>query len=144
MSDNPNAGLNFPDVMNLRLAAVYVNISEQRLRTVAREETVKGTKDENGAWSFTKEDLDAYLEKKATQPRAGGQRGDGKLWIIRVKYENLKGVKEALEPFGIELQPRYNYEKQKAYREKRKKQLAAEKAEAAGTPQTTASPAKSK
>jgi hypothetical protein len=128
MPANPNLDLNFPDVMNLRLAAVYVDLSEQRLRTVAREGTVKGTKTEDGAWSFTKKDLDAYLEMKATQPRGGGRRGDGKLWIIRVKYENLEAVKAALEPFGIELQPRYNYQKQKEYREKRKKDKAAQKA----------------
>lgn len=134
MSDNPNAGLNFPDVMNLRLAAVYVNVSEQRLRTVAREGTVKGAKDDNGAWMFTKADLDEYLQMKATQPRGGGQRGDGKLWIIRVKYENLADVKEALAAFDIELQPRYNYQKQKEYREKRKKQQAAEKAASASAP----------
>lgn len=139
---NPNASLNFPDVMNLRLAAVYVDVSEQRLRTVAREETVKGTKDENGAWSFTKADLDEYLEMKATTPRGGGTRGEGKLWVIRVKHDVIKEVKAALEPFGIELQPRYNYEKQKAYREKRNKKLAAEKAAAA--PDVSPTPAKQK
>lgn len=131
MSDNPNAGLNFPDVMNLRLAAVYVNVSEQRLRTVAREGTVKGSKDDSGAWTFTKADLDEYLEMKKTMPRGGGgTRGEGKLWIIRVKHTDIKEVKAALEPFGIELQPRYNYQKQKEYREKRKKEQAAEKAAA--------------
>lgn len=131
MSANPNASLNFPDVMNLRLAAVYVDVSEQRLRTVAREGRVKGKKDENGAWIFSKADLDVYLEEKKTQPRRGGTRGEGKLWIIRVKYENLEEVKATLGKFGIELQPRYNYEKQRAYREKRKKEEAAQKAASA-------------
>jgi hypothetical protein len=123
--------INFPDQMNLRLAAVYLNLSEQRVRTLLREEKVPGAvKSDSGAWVLTKEGLDEYKETRKT--RGGGtRRGDGKLWQIRVKYKDLEDVREALAEFDIELEPRYNYERQKAYREKRKKEQAAEKAAAA-------------
>jgi hypothetical protein len=122
--------INFPDQMNLRLAAVYLNLSEQRVRTLLRENKIPGAeKSESGAWVLTKAILDEFKQTHRSRG-GGGRRGDGKLWQIRVKYENLADVREALGKFGIELEPRYNYERQKKYREERKKKQAAEKAAA--------------
>jgi hypothetical protein len=48
--------------------------------------------------------------------------------MINVSHGNLEKVKAALEPFGIKLEPRYNYEKMKEYRTKRDAALKATKA----------------
>ena len=120
--------LNFPELMDLRTAAIYLELSGMRVRTLAREGDIGATKDEAGHWEFAKGDLDAYKAKPRT--RKSGQRGDGNLWQIRIKFKDLEGVKKALAPFGIELQPRYNYEKQKEYRAKQKAKKAAAKAAA--------------
>lgn len=115
--------LDFPDTMDLRTAAIFLELSGTRVRTLARDGDLPAGKDEAGHWQFDKAELEAYKAQPKT--RKGGRRGDGKLWQIRVKYADLEQVKQALAPFGIELEPRYNYERQKAYRAKKKAEAAA-------------------
>jgi len=119
--------IKFPDVMDLRTAALYLGVSEMRVRTLARDDKsgLKATKDEDGKWAFRKADLDAYKSAPRTRKGGGGPRGDGKAWIINVKHADLEKVKNALKPMGIELSPRYNYEAMKAYRVKRDAALKA-------------------
>jgi hypothetical protein len=119
--------------MNLRLASVFLDLSEQRLRTLVRQGTIPGAaKNEEGAWAFTKQGLEQYKAEKATSPRrtGGGPRGEGKAWVIRIKHPNYQAVKDFLATLGIELQPRYNYGKQAEYRAKRKAAEKAKKVEA--------------
>jgi hypothetical protein len=123
----------FPDPMDLRIAALYLNVSEARMRTLLREGTVKSDK-VDGKWSIKRADLDTYKNDKGTAPRkSGGTRGDGKAWIIHVKFQDLQKVKDALTPLGIQLEPRYDYAKQKEYQAKRKAAQAAEKKAAPAT-----------
>lgn len=124
--------IQFPNPMSLRLAAVYVDVSEQRLRILVREGKIVATQDERGQWWITRETLDAYVaSKKLGAPRTSrsGRTTNGKAWIIKVKAENYDAVVAALEPFGIELEPRYNYAKQKAYQAKRRAAKKAAEAE---------------
>lgn len=102
--------IDFPDEMSLRAAAIYLEISEMRVRTLAKDEDLKSFKNEAGHWRFAKEDL---AEFKATMGsrRGGYRRGDRKYWRVQVKHEDIESVKEALEPFGIELESQYQYEK---------------------------------
>jgi len=112
----------FPDVMDLRTAALYLGVSEMRIRTLARTPAsgLKSGKDENGKWSFKKSDLDAYKSTpRVRKSTAGGVRGEGKAWIINVKHGDLEKVKAALKTFAVELQPRYNYAAMKEYQAKR-------------------------
>lgn len=120
--------IEFPELMNIRVAALYADLSEMRIRTLLREGRLKADKNEQGHWVISKTAIDEYNETKGQ--RGGGPRGEGKLWVIRVKHADIADVREALEPFGIELQPRYNYEKQAEYRKKRAARLKAEKAAA--------------
>jgi hypothetical protein len=118
--------LDFPDTMDLRTAAIFLQLSGTRVRTLARDGELPASKNEAGHWQFSKAELEEY---KAQPKPARGRRGDGKLWQIRIKYKDLEQVKKVLmEQFGIEVEPRYNYERQKEYRAKRKAQ---EKAQAA-------------
>lgn len=127
----------FPDQMDLRTAAIYLGLSEMRVRTLAREESLKAHKDDAGTWVFKRADLDAF--KTAPRVRkAGGPRGEGKLWIIRVKHTDFEAVKTFLASKGIELQPRYDYAKQAEYKAKKAKAKAAP----AAKPATPATPAK--
>lgn len=120
--------VSFPDVMDLRTAAIYLNLSEMRIRALARDGSLKASKDDHGMWEFHKADLDAF--KSTPRPRKTGVvRGDGKLFVIRVKYADLADIKAVLQEYGIELQPRYDYAKMAAYKAK----TAAAKAEAAKT-----------
>jgi len=125
----------FPSIMNLRLAAVYADVSEQRLRTLVREGTVpEAAKDDAGAWSFTKEGLDLYLASKGTTPRKGGggkAHPAGKAWVIHVPAEKYQALKAALDTLGIVLEQRYDYAKQADYRVKRNIELKAKKQAAA-------------
>lgn len=107
----------FPDVMDLRTAAIFLNISEMRVRTLARTGELKSSKDD-GKWAFKKADLEAYKNTPRAR-KSGGPRGEGKAFVINVKHADLEKVKGALKQFGIELQPRYNYAKMKEYRAKR-------------------------
>jgi excisionase family DNA binding protein len=128
-SNDPFANVVFPDVMDLRLASVYLSVSEGRIRTLLREGTIKSTKDDNGHWSVTKADLDAYVQVKATSPRkSGGASGTGKAYIVKVPFAKIQVIKDALAKEGVELLPRYDYSKQKAYQAKQKAAKAAKKA----------------
>ena len=108
----------FPDVMDLRTASIYLGLSEMRVRTLARDEALKATKDGDGVWQFAKGDLDTFKVTPRTRKASTKPRGEGKSFIIQIKYQDLEGVKEALADFGIELQPRYNYAKQAEYKAK--------------------------
>jgi hypothetical protein len=119
--------IDYPDPMNLRLAALYADVSEMRIRALLREGKIKAAKDAEGRWSVTKADLDAYRATKGTR-KASGERAEGKAWVIHVKAVNFDAVTKALAPLGIKLEPRYDYEKQKAYRSERAKKIKAAKA----------------
>lgn len=133
MSQNPQSnfdklGITFPEVMPLRLAALYADISEQRLRILVREGKIPGTPDEHNRWTVAKADLDAYLSKArasrpAREPRSP-REPRGKAWVIKVPAADYDAVVDALATFGITLEPRYNYAKQREYRERRKQQGA--------------------
>ena len=126
----PNSSFQFPDVMSLRMAALYIDVSEQRLRILIREGKINATIGEDKAYMVAKADLDAFVATKSAPrgPRKAGTPREGKAWIINVKAADYAAVVAALEPFGITLQPRYNYEAQKAYQAKRKAALAAARA----------------
>ena len=121
------SNVKWPEVMDLRTASIFLDLSEMRVRTLAREGTLPAIKDDEGSWAFKKADLSTF--KSAPHPRkggGGGPRGDGKNWKIKVKFENLEAVKKALAPFGIELKAQYNAERMKKYMAERKAKKAAE------------------
>jgi hypothetical protein len=122
-------GINFPDPMDLRMAALYIDVSETRMRSLLREGRIPAQKDESNRWVVTKADLDGYNATKGQRKVSAGptRRGTGKFWLIQVSYEHLQEVKDALAPMGIELQPRYDYNKQREYQAKRKAAKAAPK-----------------
>ena len=132
MSDHNEAfalpEIEFPDPMGLRLAALYLDVSEMRIGALVREGRIEATKDERGRWLVTQAALDNYQETKGSRG-GGGPRGDGKFWKVRVKYDDLEKVKAALAKFGCELEPAYNYEKQKEYRKRAAAKKAAAEAE---------------
>ena len=102
--------LDFPDEMDLRTAAIYLQLSGMRVRTLAREGDIPAEKNDAGHWMFDKADLDEYKAKPKVRRR--GRRGDGKLWQIRIKYVDLEQVKQMLmDNFDIEVEPRYSYER---------------------------------
>jgi hypothetical protein len=121
-----NFEFNFPETMNLRLAAVFLDMSAQRIRTLVREGKIEGASKGEGGWAFTKAGLEAYKQTAANTPRAGGARG--KSWLVKIPAEKLEAAKAALAELGLELAPRYNYAKQREYQAKRKVAKAAEKA----------------
>lgn len=125
MTAFPN--IDYPDPMNLRLAALFIDVSEMRIRSLLREGKIKATKDGEGRWLVTKADLNAYSATKGTR-KASGERPEGKAWVVHVKATNYKDVEAALAKFGIKLEPRYDYEKQKAYRTQRAIKIKAAKA----------------
>ncbi len=114
-------------LLNLRQAAAYLGITDQRVRTVLREGRVEATKNEKGYWRVSTEALDAYNATK------GQRKAGGKSYVVRLDSEQKVWLEEQLAKAGIEteLTPRYNYdpEKAKAYRLARKEKLAAEAAE---------------
>jgi hypothetical protein len=128
MSQIDLSQIKFPDVMDLRTAALYLGVSEMRIRTLARDEAsgLKSTKDGAGKWQFTKKDLEAFKASPKTRKGGGGPRGEGKAWVINVNHADLEKVKAALKQFGIELQQRYNYEAMKKYRIARDAKMKAE------------------
>lgn len=123
----------FPDQMNIREAALYLGVGEQRVRALNRGGELKGD-NTSGRLLFKKSDLDAF--KTTPKTRAIGERADGKAWVIRVKGTDLAEVKAFLEKKGIKLEQRYNLEKMKSYQAKRKAELKAQKEAAAATPAT--------
>lgn len=121
--------IDYPDPMGVRLAALYLNISEMRIGTLVREGRIPARKDEQGRWLINQEALDTYTETKGSRG-GGGPRGDGKMWKVRILYKDLDDVKKALAKFDAELEPAYNYEKQREYRLKAAAKKKAEAAEA--------------
>lgn len=130
----PGIDINFPEVMSLRLASLYADISEQRLRSLVREGKIKATQSEQGQWMVSKGEIERYNAEKGHGGGGGGgaAKGAGKAYIIKVPADKHAEVRAALTAFGIELLPRYNYEHQKAYQEKRRAAKRAEKLVANG------------
>jgi len=128
------SNVKFPDVMDLRTAALYLGVSEMRVRTLARDGGIAGTKEEgSGKWLFTKLILDGYKNTPRARKSGGGRvSADGKAWVINIKPADYEKVVTALKAFNIELKPRYNYAAQKAYRIKRAADLKAKGLDAHG------------
>jgi hypothetical protein len=107
------SALDFPEVMDLRTAAIYLEVNEMRVRTLARDEELPSFKNEAGHWRFNLEDLQEFKAEMGTK-KGGYRRGDRKYWRIQVKHEDLEAVTEALSAFEIEVEPMYQYEKKDA------------------------------
>ena len=104
--------IKFPDVMGIREAAIYLEMSEMYVRTLLRKGPqggLIGTKDADQVWTIKKADLDAFKARPTT--RGTGVRSDGKAYVIKIKAADLPKVEAALKTFGIALAPRYNYTK---------------------------------
>jgi hypothetical protein len=80
----PGIDINFPDPMSLRLASLFVDISEQRLRTLIREGKIKATQDADGKYSVTKAALTDYQAEKSHGGATNGGAGSGKSYVIKV------------------------------------------------------------
>lgn len=113
-------------LLNLREAAAYLEVTDQRVRTILREGRIVATKNEKGYWRVSKEELDKYNATK------GSRRSGAKSYVFRASEEELATLQEFAAENGLDLgiKPRYKYDagKAKAYRQKRKAQLATEKA----------------
>lgn len=71
--------LSFPDLMDLRTAAMFLNVSEMRIRTLARTKVLVATKDpESKKWVFKKTDLEAWKNTPHVRGVSTGPRGEGK------------------------------------------------------------------
>lgn len=116
------SSIKFPKVMDLRTAAIYLEIGEMRVRTLARDEELPSHKNDAGHWRFNLEDLKAFKADMGTK-RGGYRRGDRKFWRIQVKHEDLDAVIEVLKPFGIEVTPQYQYEKKEEGEEGKGKEV---------------------
>jgi len=133
--------ISFPDPMTLRSAAIYLGLGEMRVRVLAREGVLKGTKDDKNQWAFKKADLEAFKATPRVRKAGGKASAAGKAWVIHVIPANYEKVVAALKPLGITLEPRYDYESQKAYRQKRAKALKAQGLDAHGKPLAAKKPA---
>jgi hypothetical protein len=123
----PGLKIEFPAQMDLRIASLFVNMSEGRMRALVREGKIVGEKTDAG-WMFNKTDLEKFLVEPRT--RAQGTRKAspaGKALVIHVTADKMQAVKDALANIGVELEPRYDYTKQRAYQLKRKAEKAAAK-----------------
>jgi excisionase family DNA binding protein len=123
--EQPSNGL-----LNLREAANYLGVTPQRIRTILRDGRVESTKNEQGHWRVSTEQLDLYNATK------GRRTGGAKSYVCRLAPEQHKALAEFIASQGwdaekVGLKPRYNYDpdKAKAYRQKRA-QKQAEEAEA--------------
>jgi excisionase family DNA binding protein len=98
----------FPEKMSARLASAYLDMSEQRLRALVHENVIPATKD-GTSWIFDKSALDAYRAKVAATPRTVATRENktGKLYVVRVRFDQYEAVTAALGQMGITLEPRY-------------------------------------
>jgi hypothetical protein len=128
--------ISWPDQMNIREAALFLGLGEQRIRALVRAGDLHPTKVEGStANQFAKSELEAF---KASDRKAGGTRKEGaagKAYVIHVTGEKLARVQAALQAEGITLEPRYNYDKMRAYQKGRREKLNAQKR--ASTPATT-------
>ncbi len=129
-ADAPEVATQDDGLLNLRQAAAYLGVTDQRVRTVLREGRVEATKNEKGYWRVTTEALDAYNATKGTR-QAGA-----KAYVFKADADQLAEIQAAFEAAGLEVEiaPRYKYDpaKAKAYRLARaEKQAAAAEAEEA-------------
>jgi len=123
-----NLKIEYPDVMDLRIAALFLGMSEGRLRTLVREEKVKGARDEESQkWTFKRTDLEAYLKEPKARAASNKATKAGKAFINHLTIDKLQRAKDALAAIGVELEQRYDYSKQRAYQQKRKAAKAAAK-----------------
>jgi len=105
------SAIDFPDVLDLRNAAIFLEISEIRVRTLAKEGVLPCYKNEAGHWRFELDDLEEFKANMGTR-KGGYRRGDRKYWRIQIKHDDLEEVTELLmEKFGIEVKPMYQYER---------------------------------
>ena len=130
------SNVKFPDPMDLRTAALYLGLGEMRIRTLAREGTLKGAKNDAGQWLFTKANLEAYKTTPRVRKAGGKVSAAGKAWVIHVKPADYEKVIAALKPLGIVLEQRYDYAGQKQYRLKRAADLKAKGLDGHGKPIT--------
>jgi len=128
------SSVKFPDPMDLRTAALYLGLGEMRIRTLAREGTLKGAKNDAGQWTFTKAHLDEYKVTPRVRRAGGKASAAGKAWVIHVKPSDYEKVIVALKPLGIVLEQRYDYAGQKQYRIKRAADLKAKGLDSHGKP----------
>jgi excisionase family DNA binding protein len=106
--------IDFPDTLDLRNAAIYLEISEMRVRTLAKEGNIPCYKNEAGHWRFDLSDLEEFKANMGTR-KGGYRRGDRKYWRIQIKHDDLEEVTELLaDKFEIEVEPMYQYEKPEA------------------------------
>jgi len=124
--------IQFPEQMNIREAALFLELGEQRVRTLHRAGTLAAS-DTTGRLMFVKKDLEAF--KSTPRVRNTSERAAGKAFVIRVTGDKLAAVQKYLEGQGIKLEQRYDYDKMKAYQAKSKARKAQTKA--LNTPVTT-------
>jgi len=125
------------DELGVKEAAAYLNVSDMRIRTLLREGRLEGAHKVQvegtsiQKWAIPVSGLDTYRETKGT---FGGVRKGGKAFVVRIsgpdQYEALKAFCE--EQGMAAPEPRYKYdpEKQKEYREKRRQKKLEEAAAA--------------
>jgi hypothetical protein len=125
--------INFPEEMNIREAALFLGIGEQRIRALVRSGELTVEKRDN-ANVFKKGVLQAF--KDAPRKTGGRKEGNaGKAYVIHVTGDKLAAVQDALGKIGVQLEPRYNYEKMRAYQKGRRDKLNAQKRAASGNGQ---------
>jgi hypothetical protein len=132
--------IEYPQQLNIQLAALFLNMSEGRLRSLCRENKVPFTREDGdtGAFIFQLAELQKFAAEPKTRAAGTGTRKEGpagKAFMIHVTADKLQAVKKALGDVGIELEPRYDTAKQHAYQAKRKAEKAAAKAANAANPQ---------
>lgn len=105
--------IDFPKIMNLRTAAIFLEISESRVRTLAKDEELSSFKNEAGHWQFDKGDLTTFKENMGTR-KGGYRRGDRKYWRVQIKHTDMEAVVADLAKYGIEVENMYQYERDAA------------------------------
>lgn len=128
------SALSAGDLTDIKGAAIYLDISEMRIRTLLREDRLEGSeKVQVGEtqvmkWQIPVSALDTYKETKGT---FGSGRKGGKAWVVRItdiaQLDLLKAFCEKNELAAPEPRYKYDPEKSKAYRLER---AAKKKAEA--------------
>ena len=71
--------IQFPDSMGIRDAALYTGMSEQYIRTMVRQTTLKASKNEAGEWEILKSTLDELM----AQPRQRGEQPEYRCLLRR-------------------------------------------------------------
>ena len=107
----------------IREAARTLDVSEIFMRALVRSGRLPAQKEGDGPtakWVIPQSSLDEYKATKGTRRTTEGK--NGKAFTIHVPSAQNEKVREALAPFGIELELKvsnYSTEKAKAYRAKR-------------------------